>query len=246
MQINNKVVLISGGASGLGKSICEMLLKNNAKVVILDINQSALDDFNDNNVLKILCDITKENEISKAIEYTLKKFKGIDVLVNNAGILYNEPLVNIMEKEKRHSIKGWKKVLDTNLTAPFILGSYVAEQMIMNRTKGVIVNISSISARGNSGQTAYSAAKAGLESMTKVWAKELGSFGIRSIAVAPGFMDTPSTHSTVTDEVLAHVKKETPISKLGKPEDIAKAVQFAIESDYMNGKTISIDGGLVI
>lgn len=101
----------------------------------------------------------------------------------------------------------WQKVIDINLTAPFVLGSYVAEQMIMTRTKGVIINISSISARGNAGQSAYSAAKAGLESMSIVWAKELGSFGIRCVAVAPGFMNTESTHGAVTQEVLDHVKK---------------------------------------
>ncbi|MCL4127296.1 UNVERIFIED_CONTAM: hypothetical protein GTU68_056681 [Idotea baltica] len=117
--------------------------------------------------------------------------------------------------------------------------------MIMTRTKGVIINISSISARGNAGQSAYSAAKAGLESMTVVWAKELGSFGIRCVAVAPGFMNTESTNDAVTQEVLDHVKKETPIRRLGKAEDIADAVKFVIQSDYMNGKTLQIDGGLV-
>ncbi|MDD3504965.1 MAG: SDR family oxidoreductase, partial [Sulfurimonas sp.] len=166
--------------------------------------------------------------------------------VNNAGILYSEPLINIMLKEKRHSIKKWQKVIDINLTAPFVLGSYVAEQMIMNRTKGVIVNISSISAKGNIGQSAYSAAKAGLESMTKVWAKELGSFGIRSVAIAPGFMDTESTHMAVTQDILEHIKSETPIKRLGKAEDIANTVKFVIENNHVNAKTLEIDGGLVI
>jgi 3-oxoacyl-[acyl-carrier protein] reductase len=247
MELRNKIAIVTGGASGLGKSIVEMLLNNNAKVVVLDINQEALDILeNGEDILKIVCDVTKEDDISNAIKKTIKKFLRIDILVNNAGILYSEPLVNIMSKEKRHSVTTWQKVIDINLTAPFVLGSYVTEQMIMSRIKGVIVNISSISARGNAGQSAYSAAKAGLESMTKVWAKELGSFGIRSVAIAPGFMNTESTHSAVTQDALDHIKKETPINRLGEAEDIALAVKFAIENDYLSGKILEIDGGLTI
>ena len=247
MELRNKIAIVTGGASGLGKSIVEMLLNNNAKVVVLDINQEALDILeNGEDILKIVCDVTKEDDISNAIKKTIKKFLRIDILVNNAGILYSEPLVNIMSKEKRHSVTTWQKVIDINLTAPFVLGSYVTEQMIMSRIKGVIVNISSISARGNAGQSAYSAAKAGLESMTKVWAKELGSFGIRSVAIAPGFMNTESTHSAVTQDALDHIKKETPINRLGETEDIALAVKFAIENDYLSGKILEIDGGLTI
>lgn len=247
MELSNKVAIVTGGASGLGRSIVEVLLADNAKVVVLDINKQALNNLeNSENILKIACDITKEDDISNAIEQTIQKFLKIDILINNAGILYSEPLINIMSKERRHSITAWQRVIDINLTAPFVLGSYVTEQMIMNRTKGVIVNISSISARGNAGQSAYSAAKAGLESMTKVWAKELGGFGIRSVAIAPGFMDTASTHSAITQDILEHVKKETPIKRLGKAEDIAHTVKFAIENDYISGKTIEIDGGLVL
>jgi len=247
MLLKSKVAVVTGGASGLGKSIVEMLLSSNAKVVVLDINQEALNTLDESeNILKIACDITKENEIAYAISQTIDQFSKIDILVNNAGILYSEPLINIMSKERRHGIDAWQKVIDINLTAPFILGSYVAEQMVMSRTKGVIVNISSISARGNAGQSAYSAAKAGLESMSMVWAKELGSFGLRCIAIAPGFMDTESTHTAVTQEALDHVKKETPVKRLGNSEDIAHAVKFSIENDFVSGKIIEVDGGLTI
>jgi 3-oxoacyl-[acyl-carrier protein] reductase len=247
MDLENKVAIVTGGASGLGKAISEMLLENNAKIAIIDIDSKALDAFEHSaDILKIVCDLTKENDVSMAVEQTLAKFNKIDILINNAGILYNEPLINILKEQKRHSLHTWQKVLDINLTAPFMLGSYVAEQMILSRTKGILVNISSISAKGNAGQTAYSAAKAGLEAMTMVWAKELGDFGIRSVAVAPGFMDTDSTLYAASQEVLEHVKKETPINKLGNAADIARAVQFAIECDYVNGKTLKIDGGLVL
>lgn len=247
MELQNKVAIVTGGASGLGKAITEILLQNGTKVVVLDINSVLLDSLEENeNLLKIACDITQENEIAKAIKQIKMKFSKIDILVNNAGILYSEPLINILSKEKRHSVAMWQKVIDINLTAPFVLGSYVAEQMIMNRTKGVIVNISSISARGNAGQSAYSAAKAGLESMTKVWAKELGGFGIRSVAIAPGFMDTESTHVAVNEKILQEMKNQTPIKRLGKSEHIADTVKFVIENEHISGKTLEIDGGLVI
>lgn len=246
MELANKVAIVTGGASGLGKAIVEMLLSNATQVCVLDINKEALDNLENNeNLLKIVCDITKEDEISNAVKTIKEKFINIDILVNNAGILYSEPLINIMSKEKRHSVSMWQKVIDINLTAPFVLGSYVAEQMIMSRTKGILINISSISAKGNAGQSAYSAAKAGLEAMSKVWSKELGCFGIRSVAVAPGFMDTESTHLAVSKDILNHIKQATPIKRLGTAEDVAKAVKFVIENDYINGKTLEIDGGLI-
>lgn len=247
MELQNKVAIVTGGASGLGKAITEILLQNGTKVVVLDINSVLLDSLEENeNLLKITCDITQENEIAKAIKQIKMKFSKIDILVNNAGILYSEPLINILSKEKRHSVAMWQKVIDINLTAPFVLGAYVAEQMIMSRTKGVIINISSISARGNAGQSAYSAAKAGLESMTTVWAKELGGFGIRSVAIAPGFMDTESTHVAVNEKILQEMKNQTPIKRLGKSEHIADTVKFVIENEHISGKTLEIDGGLVI
>jgi len=247
MKLENKVAVVTGGASGIGKAIVEMLLDNSSIVVVLDKDQNALNNLNANdNTLKIRCDLKKESDIRDAINQTTEKYNKIDILVNNAGILFSEPLVNIMVKDKRHNISTWQSVIDLNLTAPFVIGSYIAENMILNRTKGVIVNISSISAKGNAGQSAYSAAKAGLESLTMVWAKELGSFGIRSIAIAPGFIDTPSAHMAVSKDVLEHVKNETPLKRLGKVENIACGVRFAIENNYINGKTIDIDGGLVI
>ena len=247
MKLEKKVAVITGGASGLGKAISELLLQSGTQVAILDINQEALESLENNEkIFKIICDITKENEVINAIDSIKDKFKKIDILINNAGILYSEPLINITSDKKKHSLDSWRKIVDINLTAPFIMGSYVAEQMVTNRTKGVIVNISSISSKGNAGQSAYSAAKAGLESMTTVWAKELGSFGIRCVAVAPGFIDTKSTRDAITDDLLANIMLATPLKKLGKVQDIAAAVKFVIESDYINGKTLHIDGGLVL
>ena len=247
MDINNKVIIVTGGAKGLGKKIAEDLLQSGAKIVVLDIDLKSLNNMKENkNILKIQCDLTNEVDIQNAVHKILEIFSRVDVLINNAGILYSEPLINLTSKEKKHNLANWYKVIDINLTAPFIVGSYVAEKMLMNRTQGLIINISSISAKGNIGQTAYSAAKAGLEAMTKVWAKELGAFGIRSVAIAPGFMDISSTHKALNENILSSIKKQVPLKKLGKAEDISQAVKFVIENDYFNGKVLEIDGGLSI
>lgn len=106
--------------------------------------------------------------------------------------------------------------------------------------------MSSISAVGNAGQSAYSAAKAGVESLTKTWSKELGVFGIRSVGIAPGFIDTESTSHALNESIILHVKKNTPLKKLGKKENISEAILFAIKNDYLSGTIIKINGGLTI
>jgi Dehydrogenases with different specificities (related to short-chain alcohol dehydrogenases) len=116
----------------------------------------------------------------------------------------------------------------------------------MNRIKGVIVNISSVSARGNAGQTAYSAAKSGLESMTRVWSKELGAFRIRAVSIAPGFIDTESTRSAVSEKILEDIRLNVPLKRLGAEKEISDFVITALENDYLNGAVIALDGGLVL
>ena len=246
MIIKGSVVMVTGGASGLGKVLTENMVENNAKVVVLDINQKALDALKRElpEVTVYHCDITDEKQLSKTILDVMEKFSTINILINNAGIIYNEPIFNLLAKEKRHSIEGWQKVIDVNLTAVFLMSSYVIEQMIMKRTKGLIINISSICAKGNEGQSAYSAAKAGVESLTKVWAKELGRYGIRSVAVAPGFMNTDSTHSVLNEKIIEDLQEEILLKKLGNPQDIANTVAMIIENDFINSTVVDVNGGM--
>ncbi len=248
MKIKDRIVIITGGASGLGKAIAENLVGMGAKIVVLDINRKALDELKTKlpDVTVYSCDITDEKQISRTVHSIIDKYSDIDILINNAGILHSEPLFKLLDKEKRHSIENWKKVLDINLTAVFLMSSYAAEQMIMKRTKGLIINISSISAKGNEGQSAYSAAKAGVEALTTVWAKELGRYGIRSVAIAPGFMNTESTHAALSEQILEEVKEEILLKKLGDPHDIAKTVRSVIENDFINGTVINVNGGMFI
>jgi 3-oxoacyl-[acyl-carrier protein] reductase len=128
----------------------------------------------------------------------------------------------------------------------FYMTVCIVEKMITTRTKGVVVNISSVSASGNPGQSAYSAAKAGVNALTATWAKELSAMGIRFVAVAPGFTETESTKEVMSDAVLQEMIKKVPLRRLGKPQEIARGVVSVIENDFFNGKVIELDGGLVI
>jgi 3-oxoacyl-[acyl-carrier protein] reductase len=118
--------------------------------------------------------------------------------------------------------------------------------MLKRRTKGVVINLSSISANGNAGQSAYSAAKAGVNALTRTWAKELGGVGIRFVSIAPGFLDTPSTQTALSEAILTKLKQQIPLRRLGEVEHIYQAVRFIVENDYLNGTVLEVDGGLVI
>jgi 3-oxoacyl-[acyl-carrier protein] reductase len=122
----------------------------------------------------------------------------------------------------------------------------VVEKMITTRTRGVVVNISSVSSSGNAGQSAYSAAKAGVNALTAVWAKELGPMGIRVVALAPGFTDTDSTKDAVSEAALRETVKKVPLRRLGKPAEIADGVVSVIRNDFFNGKVFELDGGLIV
>ena len=246
MKIQNATTIVTGGAKGLGLSIAEYLKAKEANVIILDIDKEALDNLSDDFV-KYHVDLTNYTDVQTTIDNIVSKYQKIDVLINNAGKIYNEPLINISNPQKiKHSYEAFKNIIDINLNSVFIITSIVAEKMVFKRTMGAIVNISSISAYGNAGQTAYSAAKAAVIGLTKTWAKELGVFKIRTNAIAPGFINTQSTQDALNEEILKHIKQNTPLRKLGNAEDVAGSVLFAIENDFLNGAIIDVNGGITI
>jgi 3-oxoacyl-[acyl-carrier protein] reductase len=159
----------------------------------------------------------------------------------------NAPLVNLLQRpDNRHPIDLWHNVIEVNQHAVFYTTRSFVSNMIKNRNNGVVVNISSIAAGGNIGQTAYSASKAAVEAMTKVWAKELGAFGIRTVAIAPGFIDTTGTRDALEEKMLGNWIDKTPLKRTGKIEEIVSAVQFAIINDFLTGVVIGLNGGLTI
>ncbi|SDW05079.1 SDR family NAD(P)-dependent oxidoreductase [Thiocapsa roseopersicina] len=240
------VALVTGGGKGLGLVIAEHLLSNGATVVVVDRDRDALDALPTSVFGKCL-DVTQPEEARTVVASVVKEHGRIDVLVNNAGVIYNEPLVNIMKPEGiMHDYGRFREAVTVNLDSVFIMTCAVVEQMVLLRTKGVIVNISSISACGNEGQTAYAAAKAGVNAMTVTWSKELGRCGIRCNAVAPGFIGTESTHQALSVDSIKHILQNTPLGRLGKAQEVAQAVATVIENEFINGVILDVNGGLVI
>jgi 3-oxoacyl-[acyl-carrier protein] reductase len=153
----------------------------------------------------------------------------------------------LLEKNDRvHSAEAWQQVLAANLSSVFYVTGRVVDHMLKRRKKGVVINLSSISARGNAGQSAYAAAKAGVNALTRTWAKELGGFGIRFVSIAPGFLDTASTREALSEAILSRLKEQIPLRRLGEVEHIYQTVRFIVENDYVNGTVLEIDGGLRI
>jgi len=247
MNLKEANIIITGGASGLGKAMVSGLVDKAANVIVVDRNADALAELN-NECPAVKCytaDLTDSDAVQALTETIFKDFGKIHVLVNNAGIIHSEPLVNILNREDtKHSLDNWKKTIDINLNAVFYVTVNVAEKMVKSRSKGVIINISSISSYGNAGQSAYVATKAALNALTVTWSKELGMFGIRCVAIAPGFMDTPSTAAALTEAKIKAYKNATPIGRMGKTEELLHSVVFIIENDFYNGTILNLDGGL--
>lgn len=246
MRIDGAVALVTGGARGLGLAIANHLQSLGATVVVADLDRDALGKLPATLTGHVL-DVTRPPDARAAVAEIIERHGRIDILVNNAGVIYSEPFVNVMNPDGiMHDYNRFREILDVNLDSVFIMTSAVVEQMVTRRGKGVIVNISSICAGGNEGQTAYSAAKAAVDAMTVTWSRELGRWGIRCNAVAPGFIDTESTRTALAEPVLKHIQASTPLRRLGEADEVAQAVAAVIENDFINGAVLAVNGGLVI
>ena|ERR1035437_3068534 len=249
MNIAESTILITGGGKGIGNFLAISLSKTASKVIVIDNDKASLDAMDKSlGISTYCCDLTNHEEVNKTISEIFNDFANVNVLINNAGLIHSEPLFNMLNRnDPKHSIENWKKTIDINLNAVFYTTVNVVEKMYAKRIKnGLIINISSISAQGNSGQSAYSAAKAGVEAMTKTWSKELGMFKIRCVAIAPGFFNTESTKNSLSENVLSKWQNAVALKRLGNLDEIVSGVKFIIENDYFNGKILSIDGGLSI
>ena len=246
MKTKGSLALVTGGASGLGLAITQELLGEGAKVAVFDRDANALKRL-PQEVFGFIVDVTQPKMVKKAVTDLVAQHGTVEILVNNAGVIFSEPFVNLTNpSELMHDYDRFRNSLTLNMDSVFIMTRAVVEQMVKNRMGGVIVNISSISANGNEGQVAYSSAKAAVNAMTVTLAKELGRWGIRCNAVAPGFIDTESTHLALSSSALKHVEDNTPLRRLGTAVDVAKAVRSLIENDFINGEILRVDGGLRI
>ncbi len=249
MKIKEAKILITGGGKGIGRKLIEQFLKINCKVYVFEKNKDLIIDLKKNyeNLSISQCDVSKDESVAFAMKEMLDKDFNPNVLINNAGIIHSEPLVNITKKfDKIHSRANWRKVISVDLDSVFFVTSRFCEDLISKRRRGLIISISSIAANGNSGQTAYSAAKAGVNALTKTWSKELGSFGLRFASISPGFLDTDSTRTALSNNQIKEIERKIPLKKFGDAENIFETAKFLIENEYLTGNIIDVNGGLVI
>lgn len=246
MEVKGVVALVTGGAQGLGLAIARRLSGEGAIVVVADRDEDALVNLPPG-LEGIKMDVTDPKQVKMVVADIVERHGRIDILINNAGVIFSEPFVNIMNPDGiMHDYGRFRESLIVNLDSVFIVTAAVVEHMVKCRTRGTIINISSISACGNEGQTAYSVAKAGINAMTVTWSKELGRWGIRTNAVAPGFIETHSTHHALNESKLKHIQDSTPLRRLGQAEEIAQAVIALVENDFINGAVLDVNGGLRI
>lgn len=250
-----RVVVITGAASGIGYATALRFASAGAMIVGWDLSESATEAFEagvseaGGKAQFQAVNVTDPASIDAAVSAVIEKWGGIDVLINNAGILRDGLLI---KKSSAGPIVGmleesWDAVIDVNLKGVFLVTRAVVPHMI-RRGGGVILNASSVvGLYGNFGQTNYVASKAGVIGMTRTWARELGKYNIRVNAVAPGFIATHMVTS-MPEDVLSKMILHTPLGRIGKPEDVANAY-FWLASDqatFVHGTVLSVDGGVVV
>lgn len=239
MKLENKVAIVTGACSGIGKAIAEEFLKEGASVVFSDINEIQV---NSEKALFVKCDVSKSEEVNNLIEKTIKKFERIDIMVNNAGI---GTVGDVLSADD----DSWNKIMSVNLSGVFFGMRAAGNKMKEMVIKGSIINMTSILGTvGFKGAIGYCAAKGGVNQLTKAGALDLACFGIRVNAIAPGFIKTQMTKGVQEDEKLkTFIESKTPLGYMGEPIDIAKgAVYLASEdSKYVTGNILYIDGGWI-
>jgi 3-oxoacyl-[acyl-carrier protein] reductase len=235
-------VVVSGAGGALGSALARHYAEHGRRVLALDrrFDTSA----STQGVTSLMVDLLVEADVRQALADTISANQTIGLLINAVGQIWNEPILALRgPKLATHSLESWRSVTDANLTAPFVVAAQVAARMV-RRGGGSIVNFSSIASEGNAGQAAYSAAKAGIEGLTRTMAIELGPLGVRVNAVALGFIDVATTKAAVVDQRLQQYVKETPIGRLGHVEDVISAIEFLATNTFANGTIVKLDGGL--
>jgi len=252
MRMKDKVVLVTGGASGIGKATALRFDEEGAKVVICDVDQAVGQE-----TVQLLgaqasfykVDVTSRTDVQAWIDAVVSRYSRIDVIVNNAGILRDGQLIKFKDGQLvgQMAETDFDLVISVNLKGVFNCTQAVAPVMA-KQGSGVILNATSVvGLDGNFGQTNYVATKSGVIGMTKVWSRELGKFGIRVNAVAPGFTATEMV-TAMPEKILNGMKARTPLGRLGEPRDIANAYLFLAsdEASFITGETLRVDGGIVV
>jgi 3-oxoacyl-[acyl-carrier protein] reductase len=250
VQIAGARILITGGGRGLGRTFALDLAAAGARVGVCDLDPAGLAELQaeaarlGHDVWTQQADVAGEASVEALFAGFTDHFGGIDAVVNNAGL--NRDGFLVREKDgvvEKLSLAKWQAVIDVDLTGVFLCSREAAWHMVRQGTGGAIVSISSLSWLGNYGQTNYSAAKAGVVGMTRTWAMELARYGIRAAAIAPGLTATEMAQA-MPEEARRKLTDAIPLRRMAEPAEIAAAVRFVLENDFINGRVIPIDGGL--
>jgi len=249
MDIENKAIIITGAARGLGAAMAKRLAAHKCKLGLIDLEQESMNDTKEActslgaEVMTYAADVTCEEDVTATFRQIVADLGPLYGAINNAGITRDALLVKFKDGkfEKKMSLEDWQAVINVNLTGVFLSGREAAQLMIESGTKGVIINISSIARHGNFGQTNYSATKAGVQAMAVVWAKELSRYGIRVNAIAPGFINTEMV-AAMPDKVKENIAAMIPLKRIGEPDEVAEAAEFIFQNDYFSGRCIDLDG----
>ena len=240
--MEKKIIIITGASRGIGREIAKTLARE-GYTIIANYNKSEREAQKlkkelqeENKEIDIYkANIANEEETQEMIKYVIKKYKKIDVLINNAGIDKIQLVTEVTKKD-------WDEIINTNLYGTFYISQQAAKNMIQNK-QGKIINRSSIWGQiGASMEVVYSISKAGVDGLTKALAKELGPSGIQVNSIAPGFIKT-EMNSNFNEQEINEIKDEIPLQKLGECTDIARCVKWLIEDNYVTGQVIAINGG---
>lgn len=249
MRLGEQVAIVTGAARGIGREIALRLAQEGAHVVIADINQEGATDTSraveekGRQSLVVRADVSKSVEVDRLVELTLENFERIDILVNNAGIWQGVPnglpVAAISEED-------WDRMMAVNLKSVFLCSQAVTRVMKLQRS-GNVVSIASLAGKlgGVVSGANYAVSKAGVICLTKCLAKECAPYGIRVNAIAPGQIDTPMTEMVFQYRSREDIEASIPLQRLGRPEDIAKAVVFLVsdEAAYLTGEILDVNGG---
>ncbi|MBF8376643.1 beta-ketoacyl-ACP reductase [Alicyclobacillus mali] len=247
-KLDGQVAIVTGAARGIGAATAKRLAADGAKVAVFDIKEELTKDTVEairqagGEAIGVGCDVTKADDVERAVESVVQQWGRLDILVNNAGVIRDNLLFKMTEED-------WDMVMNVHLKGAFLC-SRAAQKYMVQQKSGKIINLSSTSALGNRGQANYSAAKAGMQGFTRTLAIELGPFGIRVNAVAPGFIETDMTRATAErvgvdyEAFKQAASQQIALRRTGKPEDVANVIAFfaSDDSSYVSGQVIYIDG----